>query len=1433
MQRYRINLHLVIGLVVAFFVFGVGAYFLRAWQVGRKAGSYRELAEQEMYNGNTLEAFSHQKKYVLLRPKEEEALIELANIGLEVLKNREALLEDKWRAYSALEEAVRRTSDPTLRKTLAEMIISDRGSNRVIDGLNHVEELLLDDPDDPELLVLQVRGLYAVKDYKKGMAQAARLLGFDLKEKKFIEDEKNSSFVRDKPEVYSLLAYKLLEEFDSEEAVKLVMDRMVEENPSSHLAYLQKAELLFRQGEKEEAVLSLEKAYELDPEDAGVLQKKGQLALQDRDYEKAEEVFAEAVEKHPERILFYRLLAISQYSQLKTDAALATIEKGILRFGNRMGVELLLLRIEFDLEKENFAGVQDTIKDIDNLNQPLLKPVTDFARANITFLEGDIASAAKDFKRLRPLLLNHPSYKARAALKLAECYEKLGKPDQALATYELLLRENPGNALAERGKRRVLSKLRIGGKETQKSLGLEDLVKATLALPEEEQKWDKIDEAIDKLAEERGISELQQLLFRMNVFLMREMPAEAAQLLTQAKAIDPEDSDVRFAEVSVLALDPDQGPQLALELLDRYVAEEGVSFRSRSKRIALILSAGLDDKELVQELMKQAEGIEGWADEEQLKLCSMLAAQLQQLGKIDEARLLWKKASKLNPSYLPLRMQLFTLALQQKDDAAVEEIQKGILDLVKDPEDPSYLLTQVQQFLSKYVRQQIDREELLKARKLLDKALEQREQWHLLHIAYGKLLTVLKTDLEVALEHFEEALEYGPPDATAVLMQIGILEKTGQYKKALKRAELLSPAVRERVLGKTEASLLLKLGKREEAYETAKQLADVLESDDKTQAWFAGFARETEHNDEAIQALHRALEINPSVEQYWYQLANLYFQEKNIDKVRETLTEAQFQLDAESIPRLMAQQYVYMGQLQIAETIYKGVFEKEYDKTVANRKMAEFYLLWSRIDESMLPQAFPYINQILREYNEGRADISNPNVIWAREKAVIYLASTKDYQNAVKAEKLLEAGAIDGKLRLSDQKLLGEILTTQRDPKSLWRAIDIFEQVREEEGFLDKKHTLMLARMLNQTDNWKRCEELLIEATARYPRDYEIGSSYVNMLIDRGDYETATGRLNGLRNLDPSGPITIELTARLYSERGLDVKLRKFLKSLTPSMRGAIDKAKLDVVQNIAGLATRHKDYEYAEELYRFYVSRLPQEQYNLIAFLALHGDAEEAVALMQKHFKDNVNGVLITIVRMLRERRAEIGDQFDEAFNEMMDYALRDDPDSIARLAMQAELLEAQEQYSESIDAYDSLLQRDDLSVAARATCLNNLGFLLSLKERRLDEASEYIEEAMHTYGPVDDMLDTRAVLRMARKEYDLAVEDMTLATSVRQDPIMHYHLAKAHFLAGNKDDALQAWDEALELGFEMQDLAVPERGGFPAIEKQLEALRSQRTSL
>lgn len=1421
MQRYRVNHKLLLTVFFGTVIVAVSAFFLWTWQVNRKATWFRDSSKVALEEGKKEEAFNTLLKYVQLRRDEVEPRIELANIGLELLEDPNVDQEMRSKAFGVLEETVRRTGDPALRRKFTELIIGFRPQ----DALTNLEDLIRENPDDGELLTMQAQALYRVKGAKPALEASYKLVGYDPIADKF---DTAKAKAKGKPDAYTLLASLLLEDKKDELAAR-VIDEMVKENPESALAYLHQSIYLRTADKKEESIAALNKAFELDPENADILQQKGMVAVEDEDFDLAAKIFADGMEKHPDRLGFYDLLSRVQIQQEKHDEALKTLDKGLEKIDDDRSIVFVRNKINIYFQRSDYDSVENELKKLEKTDKPALVPFIDFTRARILWQKQEWTEAARHLKEVRPKLIDYPLEQSMAGALLATCYERQGKLDLALQTYGEVLEKNPNYEGAKVGLQAL--KDRMGIVEDDEAADLDRAIEEMAKLPEAEQNWTEIDRLVAQIAEERDFNEARIKLIQANVMLKRSKFDEAKELIRAAAVLEPDNIGISFAAISLLSADPNSGPEKALALLDKVEKRTGDSLRVRAVRAQLLRAN--NGENVKADLETLTKGTETWKPQEQAELMATISAQFELLRDYDKAREYLLQTIKLLPDSLPARVRLFELAFQQRDSDKMREAEQSILDLVKDKNDGNYIHSVVRRMLWDYTQQKVMREELVEARAMLDGALKRRPQWHELHVLYGQLLLVLEQEQDLALQHLDDALKYGPPNANALALQVKLLGQRNQMEEARKKMELIPEAARQQLLGRSEAEVLLLTGDKEGALASAKKLAELEAQNPTTQVWFARIANEVGNLDTAIEALNKAVELQPADADIWMQLLAVYAAKKDVQGIEDTLRSAQLSIEGDFLPLLTAKKYELLGDWQAAEKIYLATFSDRLDELPIAQRMAEFYLLWARSGKLPVTMASPYINRILRQANEGKADRTNNYVVWARDQAARLLATSGDYQESLKAQKLLGAEGNLKDLTQQEQTLLADILASRKEPASQLKAINLLSDM-DRAGTISKQGVLALAQLLSKSGNWERSQELMNNAIGKFRNDEQVRSTFIDLLIERGEYPAANRQLEELKKVNPESQAYMSLAIKLAAASGNDARLQKLLKEmLPPNLSGALDPKQLERILLVARLATQHEQYELPGQLYPLYIQRTKQGMMEYARFLALHGDPAKAIEILKQLFPQGMDEVLQVCAEMLRARRLELGDKFDADIDAMVATALRDDPDSVRRMLVQAEILESQAKYNESIAKYDTVLKRDDVPRLMRAAAMNNLGFLLTLLDQRTDEAEGLINQALEVYGPVDDILDTRAVVRMARKEYDAAVEDMSLATSLSSDPVKFYHFAQANLLAGNDQAALKAWEKAQQLGFTKEKLPVLERPKFDQVKSEIEGLRTQNAKL
>jgi tetratricopeptide (TPR) repeat protein len=926
---------------------------------------------------------------------------------------------------------------------------------------------------------------------------------------------------------------------------------------------------------------------------------------------------------------------------------------------------------------------------------------------------------------------------------------------------------------------------------------------------------------------------------------------EARAALDAAHKREPDDLAIQLAAPRVLMFEPGKGPEKALMLLDNMLAanqkkgrEETLPFRL----LRLDLLFAQRSEQVVSQLLAATEGIDKWQPQAQAAVWAEVGAKLERLGQLPDAAMCMEKAAKLAPGLLQHRVALFELALKQGDDDAMRAAQKQILELVKSEADPDYAITEAKRLMFAFAANQITKDELQKARTILDAAIKQRPTWANLHVTSGQLALLLEKDTARALKDLDVALENGASNLQALNLQVRLLAELGRFPEARERMKLIPAANWTALLDRNAANVLRAVGEHDLAVDEARKLVDANPQDTSAKVWFAEIATAAKQEEEAEKALQDAVALRPSDPDLWTALLNFYMFNNRAEDVESTLRQAQLELDEEYLTLLTAQQHRLFGRFPQAETILLSAYRDRMDELAVAQRMAEFYLAWGdhmdRLRQTLAEQgapreqwpapgslqqdrAKPYLNRILRAANEGRAPHTDPNVSWARRKAAGLLSLSGDYQDSLKAERLL-AGAVESNVATTEgQDLLVEVLNRRGDPASRERIIALLKQIQQQR-VLTPQQELLLGKALNDVGQWDECQDHMEAAVTRHPDDPALRVAFVEMLIERREFSAADRWLSRLTNL-PSAAIAIpQLRIHLAAARGDKAEARKQLEALTPDLR-VLNAKQLQVIRALASLADDVGDHEYALKLMQVVAGREPGNELALAQFVALYGDLDAGLSMLAEQFQNDMDAVLGIAVNVLRARRAEDPAKIDEAVNRMVGQARRDDPDAARRMVMEAETLEVQEKFDEAIAAYKRILARDDVPKDVRAATLNNLAFLLAMTKQELDFALKSVDEAIEIIGPISDILDTRALVHFHRGDYAAAVKDLQLAVKMQTTASKYFHLAEALLGAGDEAAALAAWEEAEARGISADAVPAVEREDFEAAQRKIGALRTQ----
>lgn len=1457
MQRYRVNYVLLIGLLVGVVVATGSIYGIWYWQMSGNAASLLDRAGTAENETDYAEAVVLLENYLKFRPDDDDVRIRQAHLFVKAAEN--SLQEEEVRDFLQFKAYIgnalfKYPNEAELRREYVDLLASDPRlmMSFAKEQLEHLRYLLDQEPEDEELLVMKAKCLMFQQSPAEAVTVLHKLVGFD--------PEANSgeggfdsarAIAADDVDIYRMLFGNLLKLERYDDAL-VVADQMVRVNPESAQAYLARSSLysmLARAGESisanvEKADADLEKAYELEPTDGEVLLAKARQAQRNEEYDKTREFLEQGLENGTDIGIFYVALAGLESQKGNYDAALQQIETGLEQVDENQRINLLIEKVGVLVESKNISGARQLIREIEKQTERK-DPRIEFQEARILAQEDQWHQAMRALEEVRPKLSGIGNLQTEADFMLGMAYRKVGYGEKALEVFQQILRQDPENKFAIGQVVDLSSNLgRTDEDSPTTRLSFDDRLKEELAKPEDEQDWQAFDDYLEKWVEDNNRSDVQEKLIRAQVLIGRKKHAEARTQLLEAYKMAKDDLAVQRMVVRSVAIDPERGPEKALPLLDRTVKQFGDNWQLRLDRADLLLSMNSDSK--VEDLKALTEGIDEWEVSHQVELWKGLANRFAQLGEREASQEAWKQVVELNPGDLPSLMQVFNLALVRRDDEAMREAQKKILDLVGTKEDANWAFTEAAR---KYVQYMSDREnEQLRDQiySLIDTAIEKRPDWSNPYMLRATL-AIAERDYLKALEDYKAGFQRGRGNVQALNQYVRLLAAQGSFQEALKELDEIDSRTNVMLFGQLYPQILLSASRFRDAAEAADRIADAGKENADLQLWYGQFMQglsgiadapedlREESSTKATQALAKAVELNDSSPAPWLQYIDNLIRNGNRSQAEAKLREAQLTLEEDQLPMLMAHAYENLGRWFDAENIYRTTYDQNPEALKVARQMAIFYLSPRYPLPDGRQKASALVNDILRQSAEDEGSVSADDANWARRTAAQILAGTRDYQNLLKAEKLLASNTENGTLATADKLQMATILANRPEPVSRKKAIQLLEDVQRQQR-LSQPMDLVLGKLYFQVGNWPQAREQMLTVMSRYPQWPAARDSYIRMLLQRGsdtDLRTARQYLRDLAKVAPNSPATLELASQVYTRGGDKRRAREALRRMLPQNLNELNANQVPLIAHVAELLAQNGDLDTAEKLLQALASR-PEaslaDQIRLATFVGQHRDVDRAFDMLRQ-FTNNSN--LVPIIeaanRLLRVKRDEVGDKFDPQVDSWLQRAQRENPGSLAVLLVEADVRDAQGRYEDSASVYRKALDSRDLEGARKAVVLNNLAYLLALgaaEQQSPNEAIKLLNEAVNILGPISDILDTRAVLWLERDEFQAAVEDMEFSVTDSPTAGKYFHKAQAHMGMGQRSEALRAWNQAVDLGLTRESVGRLEYDSYDQLAAQIEQL-------
>ena len=1389
----RLNLKFLIILIAVAVLLGVGAF--GAYKIQRKRSVAALLVEAKAAEkaGDRARADGLYAHYLGFRPDDSATM---ADYGLMLATGADSPAA-RGKALAVLEQVLRR--DPSRSDVRREIIriAMDRTVQLYPQALEQIDALLKTSPDDGKLEFQAGQCLEGQRNYQEAADRYA----------------KATTLAPTLIEGYTLQAALLRARLDKPAEADKVLDKMVELNPKSFQAYLERGNQR-RLARSKGADEDIARALELAPKEVDVLAAATDLAIDKGNVDEARRLAALCLGLRPKEARFFDLAYRTELRANRAAEAEDFLKKGLEADPDVDGQLRLLLNLaDLQIVRGNYAEADRTIERVSHLK---VRPeFVNYFTARVRAGKNQWREAAKILDEVGDKLNDFPEVAYEADLLQARCCERLGEPDRrytacyrAVALKPLDLRGRLGlaEALAASGRiEEAISQYQAVEKEVPRVRT--DLARLlllrNLQRPSAERDWAEVDRAL-VAADAVSPGSIEVQLLRAEALADRGRLDGARNELKAAAERFPK-SDAPWVALAELALKEGR-QQVAFEILDQANRSLGDRVGLRLARAEVQVALGGKDNGAIKTLDRLAEGIDKLPEADRPTLLRGLAEAHRRLGDLAGARQILGGLVERSPDDLALRLISFDLAYRAGDAAGMKAIIEAISDKDKATAQDEVTAQLARARYLTWMASQKDQpasanpDMLGEARKLLGLASAQRPNWPPVVLA-GAYVEDLSGNQGEAIRGYLQAIDLGERSLEIATHAIELVAGRGRFDQAdevVRKTLTSGVAIREPRFYRLAAEVALRVKDNARALEYGAKAVEANTANPADRLWrgrllwAAGKPAQAEPDLRAAAATAGKAEAPDA----WISLVAFLTDTGRRTQAEEAVGQARLKLPEPSKTLVLAQCLAILNQRDKARDQFRAAVTAAPDDPATLRGAAGVALRVGEIED-----AKGYLRKLAK---------SPEDAAQARRILSILLATSGDRRQTWESLKVM--GLVENGLpyrptadeSIQDLRAKAQVLALRGGRRNRRAALEALTTIvgRAEASPTDR---FLTAQILEKDGDWPKARaqmQLLLADSADSPAYLAF---FVRGLIRHDGARGAGPWLEKLEKLVPSALQTAELKARLaQSEKRPEAAVKlldDFVRAYPSSM--------LQVALLLESLGRQVE----AETLYRRYASqeKPPEASLPLAAFLGRRKRVAEALDLCDPAWKSG-RPELASQASVAVLYASMAGEEACRRVAGRLEEAIRRSPEKVPLQFDLANVEILQGKYPQAEAIFRKIYDQDK----ENAESANNLAWLLTIQDGKASEALALIDRAIELSGSLPSLLDTRATARMALGQVDAAVEDLEEATNSGPSPTRYFHLAQAYLKANKPREAREALREANALGLEESKLHPMERAGY-----------------
>lgn len=1381
-KRFLLKLVLVTVAIVG------GLFGVHAVQARRIPDALKRMADRAADQGKSDAAIHFLRQYLEFRPADVDARERLAKL----LRDRLTPGDDPSDLIFVYDKILR--ADPNRHAVRREALAICLRIGRWTDAEAHAGVLLKEFPGEPELwqqLAAAQAGLQKSADVIASYESAIKLAPTD-------------------PAVYEKLAQYVWRDCKQPADARKVLDRMVAALPREARPLVTRAKFdafVPEPGQPaRDPMPDLAKALELDPENADGLLLMAETYQKRRELAHARDCLADGVRLYPNDVRMVRALSWLELNRGNIGAAVATLEDGMTRAKN--GIDLLGPLADLLIQLGETARTEEIIARLDRRTDRQSRLQVKYLRGRVAMRQLQWPAAIETLAALRTDAIGLPGLEAQANLLLAVCYQKQGDSEKEQDTYKLVLNKDPGSLTARVGLgQSYLNAGRFDDAEKEfaeavKSPYASGTTHATLVRMKSARlravgagaarNWQQPELVARELAKSTlfgpGSSEGVRLL--AEVLDARGDPKQAATVLRAECFRRPADTKLWAALADVVA--DLAGVGAGLGVIDEAQAATGDGPDLRLARADLYAR----DPAKLRPLDQLTGQIETWPDADQLRLLYGLAEVYDRVG--DQARTIqtFQRIAARRPADLAVWEALAERATTIGDAKTAADARAQMEKL--DPSGKSAALGNAWAVLA--------------ANKVADAA----PAADAVAKAFGPAPD--RAEACVVLANLR-SLAGDPATAAALLDRAVRLEPTrfGPVQAYLGHAarvggDALPATVARFATDYRWAGEPFRRAVRAAAVRTGgdagKRLLDAARPHAEPfpggLGWLGDSYLAAGFPTDAADCFRKAVASPVSNADDWLRLAVRSATAGDPAAAKAAMAAAKAKLPAG---------LYLMTAAAFADSPAAPAGWSPDLATAADRRaftQARLSLKLSRFQRS---EAVDLLEAFVKSKDAPDADAA-----WARRNLAMLLAIRGGPADRTRAMDLLtqsgeKVGETADEKRSSAAVLaaLARYLDGPERATVLTKATAVLRDLVEltkspRDGFL-------LAQVYRAAGNRQASAAMMNNLLKADPTNLDFHLFALEELVDAGQFPAAEAFAQRILVLAPTDFRAVTAVAKYECRAGRPDRgfalAEGYVRTAdatagdlpTKTARSAELLDELSRLPNVKRTDAGRKMVRSAVEKYEGLTATRPEAVVAATGLIAADGRPADALAFAEKHAKPLTPKMKVAAgIAVLRA--GEGSEQQFATVRGWLDAALAVEPDSLTLRLNEGEFCALKRDYPGAERAYQTVLDRDPRNVVA----LNNLAWILAPRPESAAAAMKLIDRAVSEMGLTGELLDTRARVRIAAKQFDLAERDLKEALTQEKTPLRMFHLAlaKQGRTPPRPDEAKDAFRQAKQRGLD-----------------------------